>query len=139
MSKAPTATGKCLCGSVKFEFSLEKEEFDACHCGMCRGWSGGPLMTVHAGGDISFTGKEFIKAYSSSDWAERGFCVNCGTHLFYHLKGKPFFAVPVGLLEKSSHFKFVTQIFVDRKPENYSFANKTEMMTEAEVFAKFGG
>lgn len=128
--------GNCLCGSVKLSFNLEEKIFDACHCGTCRKWSGGPLMTVHAGADVKFQGEEFIKRFNSSDWAERGFCTECGTHLFYYLKGA-FYAVPVGLLEKTEELKFHMQIFTDKKPASYEFANKTEMMTEAEVFAKF--
>ena len=34
-------------------------------------------------------------------------------------------------------FEFKEQIFIDRKPSYYEFANQTENLTEAEVFAKF--
>lgn len=136
MSK-DTAKGTCLCGAVTVNFHLNEKVFDVCHCSMCRKWSGGPAMTVDAGTTISFQGTEFITTYSSSDWAERGFCKKCGTHLFYRLKESGFSNVPLGLLENSQHFKFHLQIFIDMKPEQYSFANKTEQMTEAEVFAKY--
>lgn len=133
------AQGQCLCGVVKVSFPFENDHFDACHCGMCRKWGGGPAMTVHGGTTPTFTGAESIAVYNSSDWAERGFCKHCGTHLFYRLKQAKMHFIPVGILEKSDHLQFHVQIFVDKKPKNYDFANKTEMMTEAQVFAKHTG
>jgi hypothetical protein len=34
-------------------------------------------------------------------------------------------------------FEFTEQIFIDRKPAYYDFANQTVTLTEAEVLAKF--
>lgn len=129
--------GKCLCGAVSVSVPVEKEVFDACHCGMCRRWGGGPLLTVDGSGEAIFKGEEFITTYESSEWAERGFCKRCGTHLFYRLKENGFQNFPMGLIDGTEHFRFHQQIFVDHKPENYEFANKTLRMTEAEVFAKY--
>ena len=129
--------GSCLCGAVSVSFDREKDTFGACHCGMCRKWGGGPALTVDASANVQFSGEEFISTYSSSEWAERGFCKRCGTHLFYRLKQSGFHNFPLGLLEGTDHFQFHQQIFVDRKPEAYSFADKTEQMTEAEVYAKY--
>lgn len=132
-----TARGTCLCGSVTLSFKIQKETFDACHCGMCRKWGGGPALSVDAGSQMVFTGTEFISTYQSSDWAERGFCNKCGTHLFYHLKPTGFRNVPLGLLENADQLKFDLQIFIDKKPLNYSFANQTKLMTQKEVFALY--
>lgn len=93
-------------------------------------------LCVAASGPVTFKGENFITRYTSSDWAERGFCKNCGTHLFYYLKGGHY-NFPLGLLDKNEDLEFHLQIFIDMKPDNYSFANKTELMTEAEVFAKY--
>lgn len=129
--------GSCLCGKVTISINPDKEIFDACHCGMCRKWGGGPNLTVAGGDNITMTGNEFIQLYSSSDWAERGFCKNCGTHLFYHLKNTNFYNLGLGLFKDMDSFKFETEIYIDSKPSNYTFANHTEKMTEAEVIAKF--
>lgn len=138
MGNTIKTTGTCLCGSVNVSVELDKTTFDACHCSMCRRWGGGPALTIDGGKNISFTGKEFITVYNSSDWAERGFCKNCGTHLFYRLKNSDYCNFPLGLLKDTEHFKFHMQIFIDNKPQNYEFANQTETMTEAQVIAKFG-
>src|SRR4051794_39009432 len=46
VGSANNKTGTCLCGSVSVSVKLEKCAFDACHCGMCRKWGGGPALTV---------------------------------------------------------------------------------------------
>lgn len=129
-------SGACLCGAVTVKFSLEVDSYGACHCGMCRKWGGGPGMAVDAGTEVEFEGEEFVSTYGSSEWAERGFCRRCGTHLFHRLKASGFYNIPVGLLDGVEHLELRREIFVDQKPEGYSFANKTQKMTEAEVFAK---
>lgn len=135
MSK--TATGTCLCKSVSVSFPMGEEVFDACHCSMCRKWGGGPAFTVHGGTKVTWQGEDSIATFSSSPWAERGFCKKCGTHLFYRLKRSGFYNFPLGLLDDNEKLKFHLQIFTDSKPAHYDFANKTAMMTEAEVIAKY--
>ncbi|AZZ35984.1 aldehyde-activating protein [Bdellovibrio sp. qaytius] len=134
-----TTHGSCLCGKVAITINPEKKIFDACHCGMCRKWGGGPALTVHGGPKFEITGFDHITVFNSSDWAERAFCKNCGTHLYYHLKGGDFHTFPLGLFKDTEDFKFDVQIFTDHKPKHYDFANATKMMTEAEVLAMFGG
>jgi hypothetical protein len=99
---------------------------------MCQTWSGGPGFAVEVGGDLTVSGEGFITTYASSQWAERAFCKKCGTHLFYRLKAGGYMNFPLGLLENTDHLKFSTQIFIDKKPAHYNFAEKTAIMTEAE-------
>lgn len=129
--------GSCLCGKVQISIQPETDTFDACHCGMCRKWGGGPALTVEGGEHISIKGEDSISRYNSSEWAERGFCKNCGTHLFYRLKALDFYNFSLGIFSGTEQFKFQTQIFIDSKPDYYDFANVTQKMTEAEVLAKF--
>jgi hypothetical protein len=134
------ATGSCLCKKIKFSFNLKAKHFDACHCSMCRSWGGGPNLTVESDGEIEFEGVENVSIYDSSDWAERGFCKNCGSNLFYRLKDKNlnFCNFNLGTIDNHEDFEFTTQIFIDAKPGNYSFSNKTKDMTEKEVLEAFG-
>lgn len=138
MSDMLKTRGQCLCGAVTVHAELEEASFDACHCDMCRRWGGGPLMAVGVGSRLRLEGEDSVGVYGSSGWAERGFCKHCGTHLFYRLKGGEHYAVPVGLIEGELPWHFKEQIFIDRKPGWYDFANETSDMTEAEVFAKYG-
>ncbi|MFN3985236.1 MAG: GFA family protein [Rhodocyclaceae bacterium] len=129
--------GRCLCGAVTLSVVAKGEKIGACHCSMCRKWSGGPMLAVECEDDVSIEGGEHLTVYASSDWAERGFCGTCGTHLFYRLRDGTHYAVPVGLLEDSPAWSFDSQIFIDEKPAYYSFANPTRNLTGAEVFALY--
>ncbi len=137
MTDKNIGNGSCLCGSVQFTAQNVNDHVGACHCSMCRKWGGGPLMAVDCGSDVSFNNTENISVYDSSDWAERGFCKNCGSHLFYRLKQSQQYHIPAGLFENSSNFIFDHQVFIDKKPSFYSFSNKTQNKTEAELFAQY--
>ena len=128
----------CLCGEVKVNVASQNNSVGACHCGICRKWAGGPFMAIDCGADVSFENSDNISVYSSSEWAERGFCKNCGSHLFYRLKQAQQYFIPAGLFDNADNFIFDHQVFVDNKPHYYDFANHTRDMTEAEVFAEFG-
>ncbi len=129
--------GQCLCGAVKFRAPNMSNEVGACHCGMCRTWGGGPLLAVGCGSEVEFDGEDNITVYDSSEWAERGFCKICGSHLFYRLKQTRDHEIPAGLFTDQSKLVFELQVFTDSRPAYYSFANQTDEMTEAEVIAKY--
>lgn len=128
--------GSCLCGAVTINAAISPN-VGVCHCSMCRKWSGGSYLAVEATGEVSFTGEDNINRYKSSDWARRGFCKTCGTHLFYHLLDKDQYIVSAGLFSDDTSFILEHQIFIEEKPHYYSFAEKTKNMTGAEVFAQF--
>lgn len=137
MNSIKNAKGSCLCGSVKLSFDVKDNHYHACHCEMCRKWGGGPLFSVDVEQNLNFEGKEFIGTFGSSEWAERGFCKQCGTHLFYRLKDGNYCNIPLGVLDQPEKFEFHLQVFTDKKLASYSFAEKTINMTGEELFAKF--
>ncbi|MCU0759664.1 MAG: GFA family protein [Steroidobacteraceae bacterium] len=129
--------GHCLCGAVAVTMP-QRPEFHACHCGMCRRWGGGPAFCVPCTRDeLGVEGGAHVRAFGSSEWAERAFCDRCGTHLWYRLLPSDEYMVSVGLFGDEVPFRMAEQIFIDRKPAAYRFADETPCMTEAEVFAKF--
>lgn len=138
MSDSIEVSGQCLCGTVHLNARLEKLEVDACHCDMCRRWSGGPMLAVSAGDSVRLENENHVSVYGSSDWAERGFCKHCGTHLFYRLKSQPHYALPVGLLDEGPDWNFKAEIYIEEKPDFYAFANETRQMTGKEVLEEFG-
>lgn len=95
------------------------------------------MLSTDCGTGVTFEGKENISVYDSSDWAERGFCKRCGTHLFYRLKEDRHYFMPVGLFEDAESFVLDLQVFIDEKPEYYCFSNETRNMTGEEVFAEY--
>ncbi len=138
MSEAMEGQGSCLCGATGFSAKKVSNSVGACHCGICRKWGGGPLIAVDCGTDITWRGEEHISVYDSSDWADRGFCKQCGSHLFYRLKANGQYIIPQGLLDGGEGFVFDHQVFIEEKPSLYAFANETKNMTGAELFAQFG-
>lgn len=129
-----TLTGNCLCGAVSIHLQHEKPTLSACHCSICRRWTGGPFMTLECHRAPEIEGAEHVRTFASSEWAERGFCAQCGTHLFYRLIEDEFYALPAGLFPEGTGWPFELQVFIDEKPENYKFANDTRTMTGEDVF-----
>jgi len=138
MNSSRTYQGACLCGAVRIS-ATAKRDVSVCHCSMCRKWGGGPLFAAECEGDVTIEGEEHVSIFSSSEWAERGFCKQCGTHLFYRLKKHTHYAIPVGLFDDGDQWKLVEQVFIDEKPGFYSFAEDTRNLTGAEAFAQFSG
>lgn len=130
-------TGKCLCGAVEVRAVNVATKLHACHCDMCRKWAGSANLSVDCGTEVTFQGEEYVGIYQSSEWAERGFCKQCGTHLFYKLIEQGQYMLPVGLFDDDHSFDFAQQIFVDEKPDYYTFANHTVNLTGEEVIAQF--
>ena len=137
MKSSSVAKGSCLCGSVQMSSSSCSDSVGACHCGMCRRWGGGPFMEVNCGQNLDIEGQDSVSIYNSSEWAERAFCKNCGTHLFYRLKQNQEHMVPVGFFGDSISPEFGLQVFIDKKPEFYSFSNQTKELTEAQIFEMY--
>lgn len=138
MSEADGQTGGCLCGKVRYRIARPAHEVVACHCAMCRRWSGGVLFTVDCEkDDVNFEGEAHIARYGSSDWAERGFCRECGSGLFYQLKETGQYIISAGTLDDATPLSLHMEFFVEEKPGFYAFANETRKLTGEEVFALF--
>jgi len=139
IEKTKERRGHCLCGQVVITAKKASSEVGACHCKTCRRWGGGPFMEIECGTEVDFEGEGNISVFDSSKWAERGFCRNCGTHLFYRLKESGQHMIPVGLFEDAADLVFEGQVFIDEKPAYYEFSNKTKNLTGEELFKMFGG
>lgn len=137
MTNAKERKGSCLCGAVRVAARTQDGSVAACHCTICRKWGGGPLLAVDCGAEVRIENEDNVSIYASSTWAERGFCRQCGSHLFYRLKQGPRYFVPVGVFGEGESWLLEHQIFIDEKPGFYSFANSTTDLTGAEVFAQF--
>ncbi|MFV2089417.1 MAG: GFA family protein [Pseudomonadales bacterium] len=120
-----------MCGAVTFTAREVGHHVHACHCSMCRRWTGSPMMAAEAAG-VEFTGTENIGRYDSSEWAERGFCSRCGTSLFYRLKAADKYIMSIGAFDDQSAFELVGEIYIDEKPPGYNFAGEHPRQTGAE-------
>lgn len=138
MDQVKERTGQCLCGKVSYRLTEPVKDVGACHCSTCRRWTGGPFLALHCGaGGVKFGDENAISIYSSSEWAERGFCDTCGSNLFYRLRQSGEIFLLAGTLDDQSELEFVSQVFIEEKPAFYTFSNETKNMTGAELFALY--
>lgn len=86
MNKHAHVDGGCLCGSVKFSAKLPSKWCAHCHCSMCRVAHGAGYVTwvgfeQH---QVSFAkGESHLRWHESSPGAQRGFCKECGSSMFF--------------------------------------------------------
>ena len=76
--------GGCHCGAVRYEAEVFLNSAYYCHCTTCQKLSGQPFeigVPVKVG-TLRFTEGE-PNYFTSSDWAKRGFCENCGSRLIF--------------------------------------------------------
>ena len=76
--------GRCLCGSVVFQYAGTPNWTLHCHCQSCRRATSSPMTTWISvpRSAFSFT-KGSPRYFSSSQGVRRGFCDNCGSPLTY--------------------------------------------------------
>ncbi|WP_300011036.1 GFA family protein [uncultured Roseobacter sp.] len=135
-------TGSCLCGAVSYTLTSEPKEFGACHCNMCRKWSGGIYLGLEVPSDsIEIKGANSLTTFASSPWAERAFCKTCGSSVYYRVTApgphEGTYHLGVGTLDDAGAAPLTGELFIDNKPKGYSFAEKTHQMTTEEVMAMF--
>lgn len=131
-------SGSCLCKSVKFEVTLSEEEVHVCHCGICQKWGGNSGLALACDKDWKIEGEEHLTWYDSSDWAQRGFCSKCGTHLLFRMNDESYCGVPAGALDSQNDLKIGMHIFIDKKPDYYDFADDAKRLTEQEFLEMVG-
>ena len=77
--------GGCLCGAIRYRSAAPPMRCVICHCGDCRKHSGAPCLSFVHFPKHSFTWVlREPQRYRSSQYAERGFCPECGSTLSMH-------------------------------------------------------
>ena len=132
-----SAKASCLCGAVNITANEINPKFTVCHCDTCREWGGAPFFAVQCSTSVKIEGSDKVKLYDSSSWASRGFCNECGTHLFFKLKQSGEYNIAVGIFKNLAGLEMDMQYFSDQRPGYYCFSNKTKEMTKAEIMAYF--
>ena len=77
--------GQCLCGEIRFSWEPPSGGSSHCHCSQCQYSHGAAVVSWVSvpTSDLTLEGREFLKWYASSESAQRGFCTNCGSSLFF--------------------------------------------------------
>ena len=76
-----------------------------------------------------------LQIYASSPWAERAFCGKCGSSLWYRVTAPgdhhDQYHIGLGGLASADGIVLNSEIYIDCKPDGYSFAEETRKMTKA--------
>ena len=113
-------TGRCLCGAVTFTGRWGGDPLRACHCSQCRRWSGhvwAAAQTV----DLAIQGQ--VKWFRSSAEAERGFCPDCGSSLFWRRQGHGGIEVAPGAVDNPTGLRMAGHIYVADRGDYYDIAD----------------
>lgn len=105
-SKLPM-TGKCRCGEVKFEITIEPLMTAACHCTGCQRMSGGAysLTAMIPVNGFSVTEGDTVVGGLKGPQLHHHFCPSCMTWMFTRIEGVDAFVnVRPTLLEDPSWF-----------------------------------
>ncbi|SLN42033.1 GFA family protein [Ruegeria meonggei] len=131
--------GQCMCGAVTVTATPARDALGACHCDQCRRWTSSMLVTFQAEPGYAALGP--VKVFTSSDWAERAFCAECGSALWYRitLPGEMHghTQIAAGLFDNGAGHSLQLELFIDKKPDGYAFAGERRQMTTAEVEAMY--
>jgi hypothetical protein len=91
-----------------------------CHCGQCRRFHGHlGAYTNTALSDFRFDEKRGLRWYQSSSFAQRGFCGECGSSLFWQRIGDDLISVAAGCLDAPTGLRTVGHIFVAHRGDYY--------------------
>lgn len=117
-------TGGCLCGAVRYEVKGSLRDVVNCHCSMCQRLHGnfGPhskALKVN----ITITRDDGLAWYKTSEIAQRGFCRECGSGLFWEPFDLDATGIIAGTLDSPTGLKTLGHIFVAEKPDFYEIGD----------------
>jgi hypothetical protein len=116
-------TGRCLCGSVRYEVRGEIGPIVLCHCSQCRRAQGSAFAAnaeVRAADFVVVTGAAGIKEFESSPGKLRSFCSHCGSPLYSRRADTPAVVrLRVGTVDPPLSSRPVAHIFATSKADWY--------------------
>ncbi len=115
-------TGSCLCGAVRYK-AQNLRDVVACHCGQCRKQTGTYMSATGVlDTDLNIIESRGLKWFRSSRTAQRGFCQECGSVLFWKGDGKDYTAISAGSLDGKTDLKLEGHIYCDDAGDYYEIA-----------------
>jgi len=119
--------GSCECGAVTYEISGPLRPSVACHCTQCRKTSGHYWSATQVPNDqLRITREDGLKWFRSSDFARRGFCMECGSSLFWQHDDEDATSVGAGTLDGATGITTAKHIYVADKGDYYEIENGPE-------------
>jgi hypothetical protein len=117
------ATGRCLCGAVRYEIRGALRDVLICHCQECRRWHGHfSASTAVRREDLVLLeqrGLRWIDSPHSDAGARRGFCAQCGSSLFWDPPGRPTVSIAAGTLDEPTGLKIIAHWYTSHAGDYY--------------------
>lgn len=105
------ASGRCLCGAVRYAIRGTLRDAIVCHCVDCQHWHGtSPAMVAAARSTIEITGDELMW-FEQEGKPRRGFCRRCGSSLFWDATERPTLTIAAGTLNEPAEITVKAHIF----------------------------
>lgn len=113
-------SGRCLCGSIRFETTGPLRTVTACHCSQCRRQTGlYYVATAVRVQNLRLEGTKKLSWYRASETARRGFCSECGSALFWQADGSDQISIMAGAFDQPSGLVMGEHIYCADKGDFY--------------------
>ena len=110
-------TDGCHCGAVRFRVTGPIGKILVCHCSECR-----RIVVMSWGSSwidkdrVNWLSDDRLACYASSSFAERSYCRNCGSSLFYRMHARDFIGIAPGVFDESDDFQLIGHLFASSHP-----------------------
>jgi hypothetical protein len=125
-----TASGRCLCGAVRYEVDEPLRDVILCHCVECRRWHGHVCAATAVPAEalrlVSERGLRWIDSPESNTHARRGFCGECGSSLFWEAPDRDTISIAAGTLDEPTGLKTIAQIYTADPGDYYEIDSRIE-------------
>ncbi len=123
MSEDRPASGRCLCGAVRYEVRGPLRDVLLCHCAECRRWSGHVFAATSAQRDdlvlLESDTLRWVASPESESDARRGFCADCGSSLFWDAPARNTVSIAVGSLDEPTGLTTIGHVYVSQAGDYY--------------------
>lgn len=109
-------SGGCQCGAIRYHTTEMLDNSHLCHCRMCQKAVGNIFAALVATPNDKLVWTRGTPAvFKSSDRAERGFCAQCGTPLFYNALDNSRINLTIGSLDNPGAFAPHNQMGIESR------------------------
>ena len=117
----PRATGRCLCGAVRYEVRGPLRDVVLCHCEECARWGGylGAFAATRPQ-DLHLVTQDtlvWIASPASDRHARRGFCGACGSSLFWEPADGDRMSIAAGTLDRPTGLRLAGRWYTRDAPD----------------------
>ncbi|MFT4561624.1 MAG: hypothetical protein ACI9BW_001365 [Gammaproteobacteria bacterium] len=113
-------SGGCLCAKTRFS-TTQLRDLVYCQCSQCRHWHGGfAAYSATPKALLKIKDSNTLRWVQSSSRARRGFCVSCGSSIFWESQSQPYIGIVAGSIDEGSGLHGVRHIYVNDQAPCYT-------------------